>query len=47
MDPHPGDVVLIEVPFHQKQGVKVRPALVILDTGDDDFVAAPITVAVP
>jgi hypothetical protein len=29
--------------FHQSAGAKVRPALVLLDTGDEDFVAAPIT----
>jgi hypothetical protein len=29
--------------FHQTQGSTIRPALVLLDTGDDDFVAAPIT----
>ncbi|MBL8238688.1 MAG: type II toxin-antitoxin system PemK/MazF family toxin [Bryobacterales bacterium] len=29
--------------FHQTQGSKIRPALVLLDTGDDDFVAAPVT----
>jgi mRNA interferase MazF len=29
--------------FHQAAGANVRPALVLLDTGDDDFVAAPIT----
>lgn len=38
-----GDVVLIRMRFHQTQGSKVRPALVLLDTGDDDFVAAPVT----
>ena len=38
-----GEVVLIRMQFHQAPGSKVRPALVILDTGDDDFVAAPIT----
>jgi mRNA interferase MazF len=38
-----GDVVLIRIHFHQALGSKVRPALVLLDTGDDDFVAAPIT----
>jgi len=38
-----GDVVLIRMQFHQAQGSKIRPALVLLDTGDDDFVAAPIT----
>jgi mRNA interferase MazF len=38
-----GDIVLIEVRFHQADASKVRPAAVVLDTGDDDFVAAPIT----
>lgn len=38
-----GDVVLISMQFHQAAGAKVRPALVLLDSGDDDFVAAPIT----
>jgi mRNA interferase MazF len=38
-----GDVVLIAVQFHQAQGSKVRPAVVILDSGDEDFVAAPVT----
>jgi mRNA interferase MazF len=38
-----GDIVLVEVPFHQIQGSKVRPAAVVLDAGDEDFVAAPIT----
>jgi mRNA interferase MazF len=37
------EVVLIRMQFHQAPGSKVRPALVLLDTGDDDFVAAPIT----
>jgi mRNA interferase MazF len=38
-----GEVVLIQMQFHQAAGNKVRPALVLLDTGDDEFVAAPIT----
>jgi hypothetical protein len=38
-----GDVVLIEVEFHQTRGSKIRPATVVLDSGDEDFVAAPIT----
>lgn len=38
-----GEVVLIRMQFHQTTGAKVRPAVVLLDTGDDDFVAAPIT----
>ena len=39
----PGDVVLIRMQYHQTQGSKIRPALVLLDTGDDDFVAASVT----
>jgi mRNA interferase MazF len=39
----PGEVVLIRIDFHQVAGGKVRPAVVLLDTGDEDFVAAPIT----
>jgi mRNA interferase MazF len=38
-----GEVVLIRIGFHQTPGGKVRPAVVLLDSGDDDFVAAPIT----
>jgi mRNA interferase MazF len=39
----PGEVVLIRIDFHQRAGGKVRPAVVLLDAGDDDLVAAPIT----
>lgn len=39
----PGDVVLIRMQFHQVTGSKVRPAVVLLDAGDDDFIAAPVT----
>jgi len=39
----PGEVVLIRIGFHEASGGKIRPAVVLLDTGDDDFVAAPIT----
>jgi hypothetical protein len=38
----PGEVVLIRIDFHQTSGGKLRPALVLLVSGDD-FVAAPIT----
>jgi|SRR5579862_8983438 len=38
-----GEVVLIRIEFHQTVGGKIRPAVALLDTGDDDFVAAPIT----
>src|SRR2546422_11577673 len=39
----PGEVVLIRIDFHQTPGGKLRPAVALLDSGDDDFVAAPIT----
>jgi mRNA interferase MazF len=39
----PGEVVLIRIEFHQRSGGKLRPAVVLLDSGDEDFVAAPIT----
>jgi mRNA interferase MazF len=39
----PGEVVLIRIDFHQTPGGKVRPAIVLLDSGDDDFVGAPVT----
>jgi mRNA interferase MazF len=39
----PGEVVLIRIDFHQAPGGKLRPAVVLLDSGDDDFIAAPIT----
>ena len=38
-----GDVVLLRMEFHQTAGGKARPAIVLLDAGDDDFVAAPVT----
>jgi mRNA interferase MazF len=40
-----GEIVLVRMHFHQAAGTKVRPAAVLLDTGDDDFVAAPVTSA--
>jgi|ERR1035437_2534305 mRNA-degrading endonuclease toxin of MazEF toxin-antitoxin module len=39
----PGEVVLIRIDFHQTPGGKLRPAVALLDSADDDFVAAPIT----
>jgi mRNA interferase MazF len=39
----PCEVVLIRIDFRQAPGGKVRPAVVLLDAGDDDFVAAPVT----
>ena len=38
-----GEVVLVRIDFHQTPGGKLRPAVALLDSGDDDFVAAPIT----
>jgi mRNA interferase MazF len=46
MDLLPGDVVLVEVRFHQVPGAKVRPTVVVLDSGDEDFIGAPITTRV-
>lgn len=42
MNLRPGEVVLIRIDYQHTTG-KVRPAVVLLDTGDDDFVAAPVT----
>jgi mRNA-degrading endonuclease toxin of MazEF toxin-antitoxin module len=39
----PGDLVLVAFPFVGSAQSKRRPALVILDTGDDDIVVARVT----
>lgn len=39
----PGEVLLILFPFSDAVGAKKRPALVLLDTGDDDVLVARIT----
>jgi mRNA interferase MazF len=39
----PGDVVLVRFPFTSGAETKLRPALVILDTGDADLLVARIT----
>ena len=39
----PGEVVLIQFQFQNRAGRKVRPAVVIVDSDDEDFVAARIT----
>lgn len=39
----PGDIVFLSFPFADMRGAKRRPALVLLDTGDDDIVVARIT----
>ena len=38
-----GEVVLVESPFHQRLGSKIRPVITMLDVGDDDFLSVPIT----
>ena len=38
-----GDIIIISFPFAESGTTKKRPALVILDTGDNDIVAARIT----
>jgi mRNA interferase MazF len=38
-----GEIVLIRVPFHQTAGAKIRPAVVVADTGDEDFIRATLT----
>ncbi len=39
----PGEVVLLLFPFADATGAKRRPALVLVDTGDDDIIVARIT----
>ena len=38
-----GEIVLLEFPFTDAAGMRRRPALVMLDTGDDDIVVARVT----
>ena len=39
----PGEIVLMLFPFSGLSGARRRPALVLLDTGDEDVVVARIT----
>jgi mRNA interferase MazF len=39
----PGEIVLLSFPFADATRVKRRPALVLLDTGDDDIVVGRVT----
>lgn len=39
----PGEVILLSFPFADAAGVKRRPALVLLDTGDEDVIVARVT----
>jgi mRNA interferase MazF len=38
-----GEIVLLAFPFADAVGAKRRPALVVLDTGDQDLVVARVT----
>jgi len=38
-----GEIVLLSFPFADTAGAKRRPALVILDTGDEDIIVARVT----
>ncbi len=38
-----GDVLLVDFPQVAAPGRKLRPAIVVLDVGDDDVVVVPIT----
>jgi mRNA interferase MazF len=42
-DYRPGEVVLLSFPFADATRVKRRPALVLLDTGDEDIVVGRVT----
>ena len=39
----PGEVVLLTFPFADAMGAKRRPALVVLDTGDQGLIVARVT----
>ena len=38
-----GDIVLLEYPYTDLSGVKLRPAIVLKDTNDFDFITARVT----
>ncbi len=39
----PGDLVLLAFPFTSETAAKQRPALVLLDSGDDELLVARVT----
>ena len=39
----PGEIVLLSFPFSDATGAKKRPALVLLDAGDNDVLVARVT----
>jgi mRNA interferase MazF len=38
-----GEIILVHHPFSDFQGMKLRPSLVLLDSGDEDVVVARVT----
>jgi mRNA interferase MazF len=42
-DYRPGEIVLLSFPFADATEVKRRPALVLLDIGDEDIVVGRVT----
>ena len=38
-----GEIVLLEYPYTDLSGIKQRPAVVLKDTGDSDFIVARVT----
>jgi mRNA interferase MazF len=38
-----GDIILVRFPYTDSSNEKVRPSLVLLDTGDDDIILARMT----
>lgn len=42
-----GEILLLEYPYSNVSGSKRRPGLVLVDIGDDDIVAAPVTTHSP
>lgn len=39
----PGEIVLLSFPFSDMTEMKRRPALILLDTGDEDIIVARVT----
>jgi mRNA interferase MazF len=39
----PGEILLLAFPFTDSSGAKRRPALVLIDTGDNDIIVARVT----
>jgi len=38
-----GDILLLQFSYTDKKGIKKRPALVLIDTGDNDIIVVRIT----